>query len=741
MRKKISLVFIFLVIFQIQIRAETFSSASLISKITIYWDSSLSMKDKDIDKELLVLNNYFKNTPNVEVDLITFSNTINLQKRFDVVNSNWESLKDELVKINYDGVAFYDVLLEKTTSDVVFLFTDGIEVIDKLVLNITNQTHIINSSKKANRLILEQESLRAKGNFIDLSRINIDEALGLLNLNVSQKEIPKSEVVDQRGTLNDEVITGSVYSSNGALLGVSITINGEKGVVTDSSGEFKIEAKKGDILTVSYLGLQTQEILIGEDKRFEIVLVNDETELEEVVVAGKSKPIEEVETGYGKTNKEKLGYAVQSIDSDDLPEGRNDNISVHGKFSGVTRYGGNDDISQMILRANSMLLNVYPLILVDGTPISRSSSTGRVQLSNFIDPNNIAKITVLKGLVATNRYGSEGGNGVILITTKTSLAGVKSENSKNSALVKNNDFTEDLAFVNNSLKEFKYIKEFKKYKTLDEVYTYYLSQRIDYLDNPMYFVHISDYFLQFSNRELSSKILLNCLEVNQDNIELLKLVAYKAEQQQDLFLAKIIYEKLAKLKPVAAQSYRDLALIYQEIGYYQEALDIYKKIKNNSYQGINFSGIEKVVTNEMRRLISKHQTLLDLSDVSDYYLKDINYDARIVIDYNDISADFEIQFVNPHKKFFSWPHTKAENEIRLYEEKEMGFNTEEFLLIDAQKGEWQINIESKVKKSKNPVVLKYTVYKNYGKSNETIEVNIIMLNNMKEKKLLGKIKI
>lgn len=741
MRKKISLVFIFLVIFQIQIRAEIFCSASLISKITIYWDSSLSMKDKDIDKELLVLNSYFKNTPNVEVDLITFSNTINLQKRFEVVNSNWESLKDELVKVNYDGVAFYDVLLEKITSDVVFLFTDGVEVIDKLVLNKTNKTHIINSLKKANRSILEQESLSAKGNFIDLSRINIDEALNLLNLNVSQKEIPKREVVDQRGTLNDEFITGSVYSSNGALLGVSITINGEKGVVTDSSGEFNIEAEKGDTLTVSYLGLQTQEILIGEDKRFEILLINDETELEEVVVAGKSKPKEEVETGYGKTNKDKVGYAVQSIDSDNLLEGRNDNISVHGKFSGVTRYGGNDDISQMILRANSMLLNVYPLILVDGTPISRSSSTGRVQLTNFIDPNNIAKITVLKGLVATNRYGSEGGNGVILITTKTSLAGVKSENSKNSALIKNNDFTEDLAIVNNSLKEFKYIKEFKKYKTLDEVYTYYLSQRIDYLDNPMYFVHISDYFLQFSNRELSSKILSNCLEVNQDNIELLKLVAYKAEQQQDLFLAKRIYENLAKLKPVAAQSYRDLALIYQEIGNYQEALDIYKKIKNNSYQGINFSGIEKVVTNEMRSLISKHQTLLDLSDVSDYYLKDINYDARIVIDYNDVSADFEIQFVNPQKKFFSWPHTKAENEIRLYEEKEMGFNTEEFLLIDAQKGEWQINIESKVKKSKNPVVLKYTVYKNYGKSNETIEVNIIMLNNMKEKKLLGKIKI
>ncbi|PCI58271.1 MAG: hypothetical protein COB34_05535, partial [Methylophilaceae bacterium] len=73
----------------------------------------------------------------------------------------------------------------------------------------------------------------------------------------------------------------------------------------------------------------------------------------------------------------------------------------------------------------------------------------------------------------------------------------------------------------------------------------------------------------------------NVLETNPKQLNALQLVAYKAEQNKDFFLAKRIYEKIAKLRPNAAQSYRDLALIYQETGYYQKALEIYKNIQNN----------------------------------------------------------------------------------------------------------------------------------------------------------------
>ena len=716
-------------------------------KITIFWDTSLSMRDKDLDKEINLLENYFYNIPNVEVKLVTFSNTINLQKSFTIVNSDWNQLKEELLAINYDGVAFYDVLLEDTTSDINFLFTDGIEVIDKLLLNDATPTYVINSSKKANFKVLIKQSVKSKGKYINLLKRTIQEALIKLNINdakilkVSPKLFAKQRISNTNTTLNNNKLEGIVYGSEGVLVGATITINGKTlGVVTDDKGKFNLKVNKGDILVVSFLGKKTKEILVEALPTIEILLVSNENELDEVVV--KAKKTEEISnTGFGKKEKKKLGYAVQSISSKDLPEGRDDNLSVHGKFSGVTSYGGSDDISQMVLRANSILLNVYPLIVIDGTPIKRSSSVGSIQLSSFINPSNIANITLLKGLAATNRWGGEGSNGVILITTKTALVnGKQGDKLYDQALLRDNNFTENLSLVVSNINE-KYIEELKEFKTLNEVYAHYLKQRVNYLDDPLYFVNISDYVLQFGNKELASKILSNCLEINVGTIETLKLVAYKVEKNQDFFLAKQIYEKIAILKPRDAQSYRDLALIYQETGYYQKALSIYKKIQNNNYEGVDFSGIHKVVTNEMSRLILQHSNELDLSDVAEHYLKDLDYDARIVFEYNDNIADFELQFVNPQKKFFTWSHTKAENEMRLYEEKEQGFNTEEFLLIDAEKGEWQINIENKMPQSKKPFVIKYTVYRNFGKTNETKEIKILILNTIKGKQMVGKISI
>lgn len=743
--KKIITVFLSYVLTITLLQAHNINATPPVQKMTIYWDSSLSMQGKDVAKELNFLTNYFKNVPNVKVELIVFSNSIDMQKYFTIENANWSKLKETLLKINYDGVAYFDVLLEHKKSDIVFLFTDGIETLDRLTLNTNTVTHIINSSEKANFRVLIKQSHLTKGKYINLRKIDVKKALSMLNIkdvkkveltiNSTHKE-PENAFAKEVST--DEV-SGIVYSSDGALVGATIVVNGNSaGAITNEKGEFKINAKEGDILTISYLGKNTKEIVVGESPLIEILLSNDENELEEVVVKGARKE-ETIDVGYGKTAKKKIGYAVQSIGGDDLPEGRDDNISIHGKFSGVRHYGQNDDISQMVFRANSILLNVFPLIIIDGTPVRRSSSVGRgTELTNFINPNNIDKITILKGLAATNRWGSEGSNGVILISTKSSLAGKKSKNSENTALVKNNDFTENLSLISTTVNE-KYIEELKEFQMLNEVYAHYLKQRINYLNDPLYFVNISDFILQYGNKELSSKIFLNCLEINVDNIEVLRLIAYKYEQQQDFFLAKQIYEKIAKLKPRDAQAYRDLALIYQETGYYQKALAIYKKIQNDGYLGVDFSGIQKVVTNEMRGLLLKHKKELDISGVLDNYLKEMDYDARIVFEYNDNEAEFELQFVNPQKKFFSWSHTKLANEIRLYEEKTQGFNTEEFLLIDAAKGEWQINIESKVQQSKTPVILKYTVYKNYGKTNETKETKLVILNNIKEKQLLGKI--
>ncbi len=725
-------------------------------KITIYWDSSLSMKEKDLDKEIEFLDNYFNNVTDVVVEFISFSNSIGIERTFQITGSNWSDLKEVIKNIAYDGLAFFEFTDRINDSDLNFLFTDGNEVLDKLILGKEIPTYIINSSKNANHTLLKEQSFNANGNYIDLNEMSISESLNLLNLD-SEKIVlnnrptspgdKNNENVDTQNR-NFDSVSGIIYDGEGVLSGAEIIIKGaSRGTITNDKGEFSIKAEPGDILEIRYLGMQLKEVMVERSTGYDILLLNKNNDLDEVVVVGKGKVEEvdeEVNTANGLVDSKKLGYTVTSVDEDEFAEAPlTITDATRGKLLATTQ-GQNDDISQVIFRGvNSVLMNQYPLIVIDGAPMERNSSVGGTQtnkLTDYINPDMVANVTVLRGLAATNQYGSEGNRGVILITTKNAVAGVPTKKNYDQALVRDNDYKENLTAINTSINK-KYINDLKKQKGIKEQYKFYLNQRNKYLSDFEYFANVSDYFAQMGYKDLSSKILGNILENNSSQRTTLKYVAFKAEEKRDYLMAERIYKKIVELKPKEAQSYRDLALIYEKTGNYNKALNIYMNIENNKFPDVNFAGLRKNIKSEMKRLILKHKKDLTLTGVPSDYSNPVNYDARIVFDYNDRQADFEFQFVNPQKKFFTWSHTKEMNASRMYEEKTQGFNTEEFLLINAEKGEWLINIESNIKNDKTPVVVKFTVFKNFGKPNETSESKVLLLNNIKGKHILGRVRI
>lgn len=754
-KKLYSIVFLFLVIPSIIAQTDYDTP----QKITIYWDTSLSMESKDLAKEFELLSNYFSVLQNVEVELIVFSNSISNTKKFSIVNKDWSALKSVLLNTTYDGVSYYEILTESSEtndSEANLLFTDGIESIDKLIISTKKPTFIINSNKKVNHKLLRKQGVKSQGNYINLNEVDIEQSMSLLKVSLKNVPINRSNISNiqssrtKKLTKYDDTIKGVVYSPEGVLEDASIIVVGKsEGIISDQNGKFEIKANKGDVLLVSFIGMLAEKVLIDNKKELEVFLESSPNALDEVVVKGNvAADIEVVETAHSKVDKKKLGYAVQSINDEDISLTITDIANAaQGKFS-VSHEG--NDISRMVMRGfTSINLNSFPLIIIDGTPIKRTDSgnlrpnfDSNFELRSLVDPNNVAKITILKGLAATNRYGSEGGNGVFLITTKTSVFknNIKSK-PYDRAKKRDNNYTENLTLLNITVNT-AYIKELKKLKTLPEVYDYYLKQRKRYTDDLLYFIHVSDYIAQWGDKKLASKIFSNIIEIRSDDTDLLKLVAYKAEQNYDYLLARKAYEKIKELKPTDAQSYRDLALIYQETGYYQKALDIYNAINSNSIPNVDFSGLRKNINSELRRLISLHKKELDNTKISSDYMNSTNYDARIVFDWNDVNAEFELQFVNPQKSFFTWSHTKAKNALRLNNEKNNGFNSEEFLLINAPKGEWLINIENKSRKSiKKPIAIKYTVYRNYGKPNETKELKIILLNTISKKQTIGKISI
>lgn len=229
----------------------------------------------------------------------------------------------------------------------------------------------------------------------------------------------------------EKTVSGVVKDNNGnPLSGVSVFIKGtSRGTTTNANGIFSIDAKKGEILDFSMIGYKGTSVTVDDNNNVNIQMEVQATTGAEVIV-----------TALGiQKQKKSLGYAVQEVKGQALVESRELNLvnDLSAKVSGlqVVRSGnGPGGSSQIILRGNNSFSGTsQPLIVVDGVPMD--NSTGRVGIGSTndfwnpsldmgnglsdINPDDIASISVLKGPAAASLYGSLGGNGVILITTKT----------------------------------------------------------------------------------------------------------------------------------------------------------------------------------------------------------------------------------------------------------------------------------------------------------------------------------
>lgn len=228
-------------------------------------------------------------------------------------------------------------------------------------------------------------------------------------------------------TNNNFAIKGRVTDISGAgLPGVTVQIKGhaQSGTMTDIDGYYTISAEKNDYLIFSYLGFDTHSVQILSANRVDVILKENTTELDEVVVTSLNIPRE----------KKALGYAVQNVSGKALETRPTNALSaLSGKVSGlqVIASGGNmGGSSRVTLRGiNSITGNNQPLYIIDGVPLDNTDmntsstingSAGKDVGSTIqdINPDDIADISVLKGPSAAALYGSRAANGVILITTK-----------------------------------------------------------------------------------------------------------------------------------------------------------------------------------------------------------------------------------------------------------------------------------------------------------------------------------
>jgi TonB-dependent starch-binding outer membrane protein SusC len=217
----------------------------------------------------------------------------------------------------------------------------------------------------------------------------------------------------------ERTVSGKVTSSEdgAALPGVNVVLKGSTvGTATDSEGRYSLSVpSSGGSLVFSFIGLQTQEISIGERSTIDISLGLDATQLSEVVV-----------TGYGVQERRKLTTSISSVSGSEIAQLATPSFvdQLAGRAAGVQITVGTGIIGQtptiLIRGRNSITSGTFPLVVVDGIPMTtgnQSSVTPTNPLAD-INPADIESYEILKDGAAAAIYGSRAANGVILITTK-----------------------------------------------------------------------------------------------------------------------------------------------------------------------------------------------------------------------------------------------------------------------------------------------------------------------------------
>ncbi|WP_205461824.1 TonB-dependent receptor [Mangrovibacterium lignilyticum] len=258
---------------------------------------------------------------------------------------------------------------------------------------------------------------------VDLENASIEEALAIIlkdqNLKYSifdrQVIIREDESSTKAGkSAQPQTVTGQVKTTGGEPIpGATIVVKGtSNGAITDVDGNFSLaDVREGDVLVISFVGMQSQEVLFHGQTSLNVLLEEETVGIEEVIAIG-----------YGTMKKSDLTGSVTRVSADDLVtvNGSNPIQALSGRASGVAVM--NADASPgssptlRIRGSGSISAGNDPLIVVDGFPLVNNNL-------NDISSNDIASMEILKDASSAAIYGSRGANGVILITTKRGSKG------------------------------------------------------------------------------------------------------------------------------------------------------------------------------------------------------------------------------------------------------------------------------------------------------------------------------
>jgi TonB-dependent SusC/RagA subfamily outer membrane receptor len=449
------------------------------------------------------------------------------------------------------------------------------------------------------------------------------------------------------------------------------------------------------------------------------------------------KAMEEVVvTAMGQTRQPKeLGYSVSRVSAAELTQGRAVNLQneLTGKVSGLNIQTVNNGVfadTRITLRGiRSLTGNNQPMMILDGSPIPLSYISS-------INPNDIQYVNILKSPAATAIYGPDGVNGAIIIQTKR---GSRYYYSSYWGRYKLKD-REDVDYLV-ELKEAVYREKFSKYQELRKLFGY----------EPGFYFDAAQHFYEVGFQKDAMAILFSAADISNGNLQVQLAMGYVLESWKKYDEAIKLYTNLLVANENDFQTWRNLALTFYQKGDYQQAVDIFyqaiTKVQDNN--GYYNQTIKAMMLQEMNAVIVIHKERLDLSKINQQLIRPLEVDLRITLDCNNMDLFSNVLIMEPDGTTCSYikPESEKGGKLTRNDSYYRGYYSdapEEYQIKKAQNGKYKIKLNYSDSRGyyydvKVPTVVKITLFKNFGKPDQTMVIENVIMDNQHGEVEIGEV--
>jgi hypothetical protein len=517
----------------------------------------------------------------------------------------------------------------------------------------------------------------------------------------------------QKKEVSVKAISGVVTLENTPLANVNILLMGTTtGTKTDDSGYYEIQAPVGSSLQYSYVGLKTVQVVIEDiTSTLNISMRAAKNELDAAVIEVKKRKekLEELDkrrdvrlqTPSGPINPKKSGLSIKHVEGERLNSA---SVSL---------------IREIAIRAGLRVSGTFPneRLFIRENP-ARFVING-LEYRNNPPPINISLIS---DVFIVNSQA------LVVIVMKSAPHIKKINIEKIAEQHRNQDYYNNDAFpfatpINTSA----LITTINSYNNPEEAYQFYEAQTITNYEDT---IAIVDYFHKnYPNTNYAKDILKQLRSQYVKDPEVLKTIAYYF-QYLDLKLEALkTYMHLLNLRSEYGQSHRDLANAYKDNDNYTKAWTTYKRYLDQYYHEDNQDFID-LIYSEMEYLFfnRKQQTGIKEAFVPKNKTKAAFKKAiRLVFEWNTSEAEFDLEFVGPDQRSFSFKHSTFDDQELINTEKKYGISSKEFVIEKVEDIEWLVNLTYYGNKKEAPTYLKLTTYTHWGSSDQKQEIQLFEL--------------